>query len=116
MQQKRHDLQSQITVVQERMEQIQRRIHESRKEADTLAVDPSLVMGKKQLLHDMEKRIALKEGMYENKLVLERKIAELIASITQRETLSYQSQHLLETIPSLNLCPTCLQLVSLDHK
>ncbi len=104
------------TQLMERLKQIKQLIQEHRLFLEGATKEINSMSEKEQLLPTLEQEILQKATLQEKKGQLESISEKIITGITKNQTILQQSKETMEKMSNLNVCPTCLQDVSEEHK
>jgi exonuclease SbcC len=116
LEQHKNQLLQRSSTLQERITQIQSQIKQAQEQISSLQKETLTIEDKEKQVMELEEQIKLKEELNDKKKELEHQIEENSNFITKNTLLLQQSKDVQKKILSLEVCPTCFQKVSIEHK
>jgi len=102
--------------LQEKIYQLQKRIQDYQKEIVKSQESVSLIVEKEKFRGQLTQELAETPLLKQKKIQLGELFEKTCELVTKNETLLSQSKEMQNQISVLNNCPTCLQIVSPEHK
>jgi len=106
----------QESTLKERVNQLQAQIQELQYQINQEKQEVLQIEDKENQVKVLEEQIKLKEDLVKKKNEIEHQLEENANYITKNNLLLMQSKEVQNKVLSLNVCPTCLQVVSEEHK
>ena len=116
LEQQRQSLLTQETMVRERITRITSLVQQLQQEILDTKSELNLIPEKEKLIRQLTQDVAQRPAGQDRKKQLEELFFKAAEMITKNETLLAHSLELHEKIKTLEICPTCLQNVSQEHK
>jgi len=113
---KKQQLIQQKSTLQERINQLHKKIQEQKQELNLLKEEIFKITEKERLQESLTQKTSQKSELENNIKQLEDLYGKTNEVITKNQTILQQSQELKEKISNLDNCPLCLQDVNHDHK